>query len=78
MSPRVRDTRERIKACLEEWFFFEQCSVERCGLCLSVVFSLNGAVAELSRDESAGQAHLIVDTIRNVIRGGGDCADGGL
>ena len=35
--------------------------------CLSVVFSLNGAVAELSRDESAGQAHLIVDTIGNVI-----------
>ena len=45
---------------------------------LSVVFSLNGAVAELSRGESAGQAHLIVDTIGNVIRGGGDCADGGL
>ena len=45
--------------------------------CLSVVFSLNGAVAELSRDESAGQAHLIIDTIENVIRGGGDCADGG-
>ena len=44
--------------------------------CLSVVFSLNGAVAELSRDESAGQAHLIVDTIGNVIRGGGACADG--
>ena len=44
--------------------------------CLSVVFSLNGAVAELSRDESAGQAHLIVDTIENVIRGGGDSADG--
>ena len=44
--------------------------------CLSVVFSLNGAVAELSRDESAGQAHLTVDTIENVIRGGGDCADG--
>ena len=43
--------------------------------CLSVVFSLNGAVAELSRGE-AGQAHLIVDTIENVIRGGGDCADG--
>ena len=43
---------------------------------LSVVFSLNGAVAELSRGESAGQAHLIVDTIENVIRGGGDCADG--
>ena len=44
--------------------------------CLSVVFSLNGAVAELSRDESAGQAHLIVDTIENVIRGGGASADG--
>ena len=44
--------------------------------CLSVVFSLNGAVAELSRGESAGQAHLIVDTIENVIRGGGDSADG--
>ena len=40
--------------------------------CLSVVFSLNGAVAELSRRESAGQAHLIVDTIENVIRGGGE------
>ena len=44
--------------------------------CFSVVFSLNGAVAELSRDEFAGQAHLIVDTIGNLIRGGGDCADG--
>ena len=43
---------------------------------LSVVFSLNGAVAELSRGESAGQAYLIVDTIENVIRGGGACADG--
>ena len=43
---------------------------------LSVVFSLNSAIAELSRGESAGQAHLIVDTIGNVIRGGGDCADG--
>ena len=43
-----------------------------------MVFSLNGAVAELSRDESAGQAHLIVDTIGTVIRGGGDGADGGL
>ena len=40
------------------------------------VFSLNGAVAELSRSESAGQAHLTVDTIVNVIRGGGACADG--
>ena len=44
--------------------------------CLSVVFSLNGAVAELSHGESVGQAHLIIDTIENVIRGGGDCADG--
>ena len=43
---------------------------------LSVVFSLNGADAELSRGESAGQAYLIVDTIGNVIRGGADCADG--
>ena len=43
---------------------------------LSVVFSLNGAVAELSRGESAGQAYLIIDIIGNVIRGGGDCADG--
>ena len=43
---------------------------------MSAVFSLNGAVAELSRGESAGQAHLIVDTIGNVIRDGGDCADG--
>ena len=30
MAPRVRDTREPIKACLEEWFLFEQCSAERC------------------------------------------------
>ena len=44
---------------------------------LSAVFSLNGAVAEPSRSESACQAHLTVDTIENVIRGGGDCADGG-
>ena len=44
--------------------------------CLSVVFSLNGAVDELSPGESAGQAHLTVDTIENVIRGGGDCANG--
>ena len=44
--------------------------------CLSVVFSLNGAVAEPSRVESAGQAHLIVYTIGNVIRGGVGCADG--
>ena len=41
-----------------------------------MVFSLKGAVAELSRGESAGQAYLIVDTIGNVIKGGGDCADG--
>ena len=41
-----------------------------------MVFSLNGAVVELSRGESAGQAYLIVDTIENVIRGGGACADG--
>jgi len=41
-----------------------------------VVFSLNGAAAELSRGESAGQAHLNVDTIENVIRGEGACADG--
>ena len=45
-------------------------------VCLLVVFSLNGAVAELSRGESVGQAHLIVDTIGSVIRGGEDCADG--
>ena len=44
--------------------------------CLSVVFSLNGAVVELSRGESGGQAHLTGDTIGNVTRGGGDCADG--
>ena len=44
--------------------------------CLSMVFSLNGAVAELSRDESAGQPYLIVDIIGNVIRGGGDSSDG--
>ena len=46
--------------------------------CLSAVFSLNGAVAGPSRSESAGQAYLTVDTIKNVIGGGGDCADGGL
>ena len=46
--------------------------------CLSAVFSLNGAVTELSRGESAGQERLTVDTIGNVIRRGGDCADGGL
>ena len=44
--------------------------------CLSALLSLNGAVAEPSRSASAGQAHLIVDTIVNVIRGGGACADG--
>ena len=44
--------------------------------CLSVVFSLNGVVGELSRRASAGQAHLAVDTIENVIGGRGDCADG--
>ena len=44
---------------------------------LSAVFSLNGTVAEPSRSESACQAHLTVDTIENVIRNGGDCADGG-
>ena len=43
---------------------------------MSAVFSLNGAVAEPSRSESACQAHLTVDTIDNVIRGGGDFADG--
>ena len=43
---------------------------------LSEVFCLNCAVAELSPGESAGQAHLIVDTIENVIRGGGASADG--
>ena len=43
---------------------------------MSAVFSLNGAVAELSQSESLCQAHLTVDTIENVIRGGGDFADG--
>ena len=42
---------------------------------LSAVFSLNGAVTELSRGESAGQARLTVDTIENDIRVGGS-ADG--
>ena len=42
----------------------------------SAVFSLNGAVVGASRSESACQAHLAVDTIENVIRGGGDFADG--
>ena len=45
---------------------------------LSAVFSLNGAVTEPSQSGSSCQAHLTVDTIENVIRGGGgDCADGG-
>ena len=44
--------------------------------CLSALLSLNGAVAEPSRSESSGQAHLAVDTIENVIGGGGECADG--
>ena len=43
---------------------------------LSAVFSLNGAVAQPSPSESACQAHLAVDTIETVIRGGGDSADG--
>ena len=43
---------------------------------LSAVCSLSAAVSEPSRRESAGQAHLIVDTIGNVIRDGGDCSDG--
>ena len=42
---------------------------------MSAVFSLNGAVAEPSRGESARQVHLAVDTAENVIRGGGDSAD---
>ena len=46
------------------------------GVDFLAVFSLNCAVAEPSRSESACQAHLTVDTIENVIRGGGDCADG--
>ena len=44
--------------------------------CLSALFSLNGAVAGPSRSEPAVQAYLTVDTIENVIRGGGDFADG--
>ena len=43
---------------------------------LSAVFSLIGVVSELSRSESACQAHLTFDTIENVIRGGGDFTDG--
>ena len=40
---------------------------------MSAVFSLNGAVAELSRSESACQAYLAVDTNENVV---GDSPDG--
>ena len=43
---------------------------------LSAVCSLNAAVSEPSRSASACQANLAVDTIENVIRGGGDFADG--
>ena len=43
---------------------------------LSAVCSLNAAVSESSRSASASQANLAVDTIENVIRGGGDFADG--
>ena len=43
---------------------------------LSAVCSLNASVPEPSRSASACQAHLAVDTIENVIRGGGDFADG--
>ena len=43
---------------------------------LSALLILNRAVAEPSRSESACQAHLAVDTIENVIRGGGDFVDG--
>ena len=43
---------------------------------LSAVFSLNGAVAEPSRIECACQAHMAVDTTENVVKGGGDFADG--
>ena len=39
---------------------------------LSAVCSLNAAVPETSRSASACQAHLAVDTIDNVIRGGGN------
>ena len=41
-----------------------------------VVLNLNAPVAEPARSESACQAYLTVDTIENVIRGGGDFADG--
>ena len=63
MAPQMRDTRERLKACLEEWFFFEQ-YLQKGVDCLSVVFSLNGAVAEPSRGESARQAHLTLTPLR--------------
>ena len=43
---------------------------------LSAVCSLNAAFPEPSRSASACQAHLVVDTIENVIRGGGDFVDG--
>ena len=43
---------------------------------LSAVCSLNTAVSEPSRSASASQANLAVDTIDNVIRGGGDSAVG--
>ena len=37
---------------------------------LSVFLSLNGAVAEPSRSDSACQARVAVDTTENVVRGG--------
>ena len=43
---------------------------------LSAVCSLNASVPEPSRSASACKANLAVDTIENVIRGGGDFADG--
>ena len=42
----------------------------------SAVFSLNVAVAEMSRSKSECQANLAIDTIENVIWGGEDLADG--
>ena len=39
---------------------------------LSAVCSLNAAFPEPYRSASACQADLVVDTIENVIRGGGD------
>ena len=42
---------------------------------MSAVFSLNGAVAELSR-RVCGSGTFDVDTSGNDIRGGGACADG--